>query len=68
MKWEKLKSLFGINLLKYSSEFLAHLGHRGTPTSLVFVLTLQTFFTPGIKEKQFVPRKVLQPKNLFAGF
>ena len=36
---ETLKSLFGINLVKYSSKSLTHLGHRGTPTTLVLVLT-----------------------------
>ena len=36
---KKVKSLLGINLVKYSSEFLAHLGHTGTSTSLVLALT-----------------------------
>ena len=36
---KKVKSLLGINLVKYSSEFLAHLGHTGTSTSLVSALT-----------------------------
>ena len=35
-KWnmEKFKSLLGINLVKYSSEILTHLGHAGTSTSV----------------------------------
>ena len=36
---KKLKSLLGINLVKYSFEFLAHLGHTGTSISQVSVLT-----------------------------
>ena len=31
---KKFKSLLGINLIKYSSEFLARLGHTGKSTSV----------------------------------
>ena len=52
---KKLKSLLGKNLLKYSSEFLAHLGHTCTTTSLVIYLEItrniscrEKFFNPKI--------------------
>ena len=73
---KKLKSLLGINLVKYSSEFLAHLGHTGTSTSVQnnciklsgFGVDITRLPTPRNNEKHFVPRKVLQPENSFARF
>ena len=68
-------SLLGINLVKYSSKFLAHLSQTGTSTSvqnncikLSGFCVNQIFSTLGNNKKHFVPRKVLQPENSFAGF
>ena len=77
-KWnmEKFKSLLGIDLVKYSSEILTHLGHAGTSTSVQnnciklsgFGVDITRLPTPRNNEKHFVPRKVLQPENSFASF
>ena len=66
---KKFKNLFGINLIKFSSEFLTHLCHTGSSTNVqnnciklsVFGVDI-TRSTPGNNEKLFVPRKVFNPK------
>ena len=65
----KFNNLLGINLAKDSSKFLAyikiHLGHTGTPTNVQNNCIKLSGFS--VDEKHFVPRKVLQPENSFAG-
>ena len=79
----KFKNLPGINLMKYSSKFLAHikkhLCHTGKPANIknnciklsgfgVDMTQNSHFSTPGNNEKHSVPRKILQPENSFTGF
>ena len=73
---KKFKSLLGINLVKYSSEFLVHLGHTDTSGNVQnncvklsgFGVEITRLSAPGNNEKHFVHRKVLQPEKSVAGF
>ena len=77
----KLKDLLGINLVQFSSKFLArikkHLGHTSTLTNVQnnciklsdFGVDITKLFLHREKNKKhFVPKNVLRPEGTLTGF